>query len=353
MARQASDTAGEFKALKENILSGDYAPVYLFFGKEHYYIDQLCNLLIDNVVPEEQRDFGQIVLYGADVTAEQVVSAARQFPMMSQRQLVVVKEAQMMRKFEDIGVYFSGIMPTTVLVLCYKTPNDPTKSSKNVDKRTSFFKQAQKVGVVFESNQIPDYKMPRWIESYVSEKGLKIMPDASALLSEFAGVDMQKIALEIDKLVKLLPEGTKTITAGDIEKNVGMSRDYSVFELTKALSMKDSVKAFRIVKFFSESSKRYPLVVVLAALSSHFLRLLKYHALLQEETPRGEILSQLGVNPYFASEYDTAIRNYPARKVMKAISLLRQTDSKSKSGLRGEAGDGELLQELVSKILFL
>ena len=209
------------------------------------------------------------------------------------------------------------------------------------------------LGVVFESNQVPDYKMPGWIEKYAAQKGVGMSPDAAALLSEFAGVDMAKVALEIDKLLKLLPQGCKRISAQDIEANVGMSRDYSVFELTKALSLKDAQKAFRITQFFSSSPKRYPLVVTLAALTTHFIRLLRYHALLQSGTSRSEILAELGINPYFAGEYDTAIKNYSCPKVIKAISVLRNTDTKAKSNGRGEATDGELLQELVSKILFL
>lgn len=351
MAKQTVDTASEFKALKSSILSGDIKPFYLLFGKEHYYIDEICNLLIDNVIPAEEKDFGQIVCYGADVNAGQVVSLARQYPMMASRQLVVVKEAQMMRNVEEIGVYFEGLMPTTVLVICYKTNNDPTKSGRNIDKRTSFYKQAQKVGIVFESNQTADYKMPQAIERFVAEKGLSIDAPAAQLLAEYAGVDLQKIALSIDKLTKLLPEGTTHITVSDIETNVGMSRDYSVFELTKALSVKDTAKAFRIVHFFAESPKRYPFVMTMAAISSHFIKLLRFHALLQAGARRQEILSQLGINPYFADEYDKAVLNYPVKKVMKVIALLKQYDRNSKSNGRGDASDGDLLKEMVARIL--
>jgi len=351
MTKQTSDSAAEFRAIKGDILAGKIAPVYLLFGKEHYYLDELCKLLMDKVLPPEERDFGQIVFFGADTTAEKVVSAARQFPMMISRQLVVVKEAQMLQKIENIGVYFEGIMPSTVLVICYKTPNDPTKTSKNIDKRSSFYKQAVKCGVVFESNPVPDYKMGRAIENFIEEKGLKIAPDAAQMLAEFAGTDLQKIALEVDKLLKLLPDGASKISARDIEENVGMSRDYSVFELTKALSVKDSAKCFRIVHFFGESPKRFPLVMTLASLSGHFIKILRFHALLQAGTPRGEILSQLGINPYFASEYDTAIRNYPVKQTMRVIALLKEYDRKSKSNLRGDASDGDLLQELICKIL--
>lgn len=351
MAKQNSDSATEFKALKNDILAGRTAPVYLLFGKEHYYLDELCRLLMDTVLPPEERDFGQIVFFGADTTAEKVVSAARQFPMMVSRQMVVVKEAQMLPKIENIGVYFEGIMPSTVLVICYKTPNDPAKPGKNIDKRSSFYKQAVKCGVVFESNPAPDYKMGRVIESFVEEKGLRIAPDAAQMLAEFAGTDLSKIALEVDKLLKLLPEGAKTISARDIEENVGMSRDYSVFELTKALSVKDSAKCFRIVHFFARSPKRFPLVMTLASLSAHFIKILRFHALLQSGVSRSDTLQQLGINPYFASEYDAALRNYPVRQTMKVISILKEYDRKSKSNLRGDASDGDLLQELVCKIL--
>ena len=351
MAKTTTDTVQEYKALREEILGGDIKPFYLLFGKEHYYIDELCKLLMDKVVPPEERDFGQIVYFGADVTANQIVSTARQFPMMVARQLVVVKEAQMMKKVEDIGVYFEGIMPTTVLVVCYKTNNDPTKSGKSIDKRSTFYKQAKKFGVAFESNPIPDYRIARWIDSYVGELGMKIAPDAAALLAESAGTDLQKLALTIDKLRKLLPEERAHITITDIEENVGMSRDYSAFELTKALSMKDTLKAFRIVQFFADSPRRFPIQMTMAALSNHFIRLLRYHALLQEKIPRNEILAQLGINPYFGSEYDTAGRNYPVKKTMRIISLLKEYDQRSKSNTRGEATDGDLLKELTAKIL--
>ncbi len=351
MAKTTTDTVQQFKALREEILAGVIKPFYLLFGKEHYYLDELCRLLQERVVPAEQRDFGQLVYYGADVSASQVVSAARQFPMMVERQLVMVKEAQMMRKVEEIGVYFEGVQPTTVLVVCYKTNNDPTRTGRNIDKRSSFYKQAAKVGVVFESNPVPDYRVARWIDGYLAEEGLSIAPDAAALLAEYAGSDLQKIVLAVDKLRKVLPEGRTHITAPDIEDNVGMSRDYSAFELTKALSLKDAAKAFRIAAFFADSPKRFPIQMTMAALTSHFLRLLRFHALLQAGESRAEILSHLGINPYFAGEYDTAIRNYPIKKTMRVISLLKEYDQRSKSNTRGEATDGDLLKELTAKIL--
>ena len=348
MAKQATDTVQQFNAISKEILSGDIKPFYLLFGKEHYYIDKLCDLLMDKVLPPEEKDFGPLGYYGSDVSANQVSCrppVSDDFP-----QLVVVKEAQLMRKVEEIDVYFDGIQPTTVLVICYKTPNDPARSSRNIDKRTSFYKRAQKIGTVFESNQIPDYKIDRWIEEYARSQGLTIEPMAAKLMVEFAGADISKLVLELDKLIKLLPEGHRSITVATVEENVGVSRDFSVFELTKALSVRDMRKAFRIVRFFSESGNRYPIQMIMAALSSHFIRILRYHALLQEGVPRNAILSQLGIHPYFGSEYDTAIRHYPAKKTMKVIALLKDYDQKSKSNARGNATDGELLQERVLKI---
>ncbi len=351
MVKTVKDTAQEFKKIKAAIEAGDIAPVYLLHGKEHYYIDELCNLLMEKVIPPQERDFGQLVFYGADTPAVRVVEAARQFPMMISKQLVVVKEAQMMDRIENLTLYFDAIMPSTVLVICFKTVNDPTKSAKGLDKRTSFYKKACEVGVVFESEQVPDYRMPATIEAFVADRGLEISPDAAGLLAEYAGVNLQKIAVELDKLMKILPAGTKSLSIREIEANVGMSREYSVFELTRALSLKDSAKCFRIVHFYAQSPKRYPLVVTLSALSSHFIKLLNLAALIQSGMPQSQAMASMGINAFFSREYTTALRNYPMPRLMKVISLLREYDIISKSNGRGSAQDGDLLIETVSRIL--
>lgn len=355
MAKQTVDTAQEYKSLESKILQGDIEPVYLLFGTEHYYIDKICDLLMKAVIRPGEEAFGQLVFYGSDSSTNKIISAARQFPMMVSRQLVVVKEAQMISrergKIEDFDVYLNAIMPSTVLVICYKTSNDPTKPGKNIDKRTSFYKHAQSAGVVFESMQVADYKMPAAIEAFVSEKGLSIDPSAARLFAEYAGVDLQKIDSELTKLMKVLPEGSNRITVEDIEKNVGISRDYSEFELTRALAQKDAVKCFRIAHFFADSPKRYPIQKTLAVLSSYFIKILRMDAMASAGEPRSAILSALGINPYFSGEYDAAARNYPLKKAMRAVALIKDCDYKSKSNLRGEASDGDLLMELVSKLL--
>ena len=351
MAKQTIDNDSQFEAIRADIEAGIFAPVYLLFGKEHYYIDQVCNLLMQKVIPEHERDFGQIVVYGLDTNAQSIVSAARQYPMMASRQLIVVKEAQMMDKVEDIGSYFANIMPSTVLVICYKTPNNGS-STKNIDKRSKFYKEAGKVGVVMETAPIQDYKMAQWIERFVPTRGYSIEPAAAALMAEHCGTDIGKVALEIDKLGKILSSsGEKKITVKAVEENVGMSRDFSAFELTKALSFKDAAKAYKITTFFAQASKRFPIQLTMAALTSHFLRLMKYHAGVQDKMNSAALAQLIGVNPYFMREYETAARNYPVKKTMKVISLLREYDHRSKSNLRGNADDGELLKELVSMIL--
>lgn len=351
MARNTSDTVQQYASIEADILAGRFSPYYLIFGKEHFYIDRLCSLLMDKALPPEERDFGQLVFYGADADAAQVVSAARQYPMMVSRQVVVVKEAQMMRKIEQLADYYPNIMPSTILIVCYKTPNE-AGSTKNIDKRTKFYKDASKVGVVFESDPVPEGRIPLWIEKYVSSKGMEITPDASMMMAEACGTDLSKIALEVDKLSRLFAQDTgKRITADIVEENVGISRDYSVFELTKALSAKDTATVYRIAVFFGQSPKRFPIQMTMGALSSHFIKLMRYHAAVADRAPRAEIASAVGINPYFLGEYETAARNYPLKKCMKVIATLREYDYRSKSNARGSADDGELLLELVSRIL--
>ena len=351
MARNTPDTVQQFAAIEADILAGRFSPYYLLFGKEHFYIDRLCSLLMDKALPPEERDFGQLVFYGADADPAQVVSAARQYPMMVSCQVVVVKEAQMMKKIELLADYYPNIVPTTILIVAYKTPNDNT-STKNIDKRTKFFKDASKVGVVFESNPVPEGRIPLWIEQYVSSKGMSITPDASMMLAEACGTDLSKIALEVDKLSRLLGDAEqKRISADTVEENVGISRDYSVFELTKALSSKDVTTCYKIAVFFGQSPKRFPIQMVMGALSSHFIKILRYHAAVADHASRQEIASAIGINPYFIGDYEAAARNYPLKKCMKVIAVLREYDYRSKSNARGSADDGELMLELISRIL--
>ena len=323
---------------------GEFKPVYLLMGDEPYYVDMVCDAIIEHCLDESEKDFNQTICYGADVDADAVITAARRYPMFAERQLVVVKEAQMMKSLEDMAVYCQKPLESTVLVLAMH--------GASADKRKSLYKTVSKMGVVVDSQALRDYDMPRWISMFYQTRGMRISPDGAALLAEHAGTDLNKIAIETEKMLKNLPEGTVEVSAADIEKNVGISRQFSIFELTKELSMKNAPKALRIASYIGSSAK-FAMPMAVSALYTHFYRILKYGALLMKNPhpANDQKVKVLAVNPYFFSEYDTAVRNYPLKKCMAVIALLKEYDYKGKGGDVGEATAAELMVELTAKIL--
>lgn len=345
MAKSQVDVGAQCREIIEKAKAGEFSPVYLLMGDEPYYTDMVCNAVMEYSLDEFSRDFNETVCYGADVDADTVITAARRFPMMAERQLVVVKEAQAMRDLEQLAVYCENPLDSTVLVLLMR--------GSSADKRKALYKQCVKNGVVVESNALRDYEMASWISRYYSSRGLEIAPDAAALLAEYAGTDMSKIVVETDKLLKNLPEGAVSVSASDIEKNVGISREYSVFELTKELSGRNGPKALDVAVHLGQSV-RFAMPMAVSALYTHFVRILKYGALKERNRypDKTEIAAALqGVNPYFWREYDVAVANYPVRKAIEVVSLLCDYDYKSKGGDAGEATPGDLLVELTNKIL--
>ena len=324
--------------------AGNFKPVYLLMGDEPYYVDMVCDAVIENCLDESERDFNQTICYGADIDADIVITAARRYPMFADRQLVVIKEAQMMKSLEELALYCAKPLDSTVLVIAMH--------GARADKRKALYKNASKVGVVVDSTQLKDYEMPRWISMYYQTKGMTIAPDAAALLGEYAGTDLNKIAIETEKMLKNLPEGVREVSVSDIEKNVGISRQFSIFELTKELSMKNSPKALRTAAYIGSAAK-FAMPMAFSALYTHFYRILKYGALLkQNPRPASDQKARiLGVNPYFFAEYDAAVRNYPVKKCMAVIALLKEYDYKGKGGDVGEATPAELMVELTAKIL--
>ena len=347
MAKGTVNVAAQCSSLIAKIEAGEFSPIYLLMGDEPYYLDLVCNSVIEHSLDEFSRDFNETVCYGADVDAETVITSARRFPMMAERQLVVVKDAQAMKDLEHLAIYCENPLDSTILVLLMR--------GASADKRKSLYKQCLKNGVVVESNALRDYEMAPWITLYCSSRGIMIDPEAAALLAEYAGTDMSKIVVETDKLLKNLPEGTGKITSVDIEKNVGISREYSIFELTKELSYRNAPKALKVATRIGESP-RFAMPMAVSALYTHFLRILKYGALKEKNRypDRTDVAASLqGVNPYFWKEYDAAVSNYPVRKAMDAISLLCDYDFKGKGGDVGEASPGDLLVELVVKLISL
>lgn len=344
MAVKFTELESQCRQIINDVKNGNFVPVYLLMGTEPYYPDLVCDEIIKFALTDSERDFNQTVFYGLDTDAGTVASECRSYPMMAERRLVVVKEAQSMKTLEDLAAYASDPMESTVLVILMH--------GASADKRRALYKNIQKKGVVLVSDALRDYEMPQWITSFYKSRGLDIEPAAAALLAEYAGTDMSRIMLETEKMQKNLPEGTVRVNAADIEKNVGISRQFSIFELTKALSYMKAEKALKIAAYIGNGPK-FMLLLATAPLYTHFYRILKYEAALLKNPAmsKADRAKLLGVNPYFMEEYDVAARNYPIRRCMKVISLLEEYDFKGKGGGSGEASQGDLLMELVSKIL--
>lgn len=344
MAVKFTELESQCRQIINDVKNGNFVPVYLLMGTEPYYPDLVCDEIIKYALTDSERDFNQTVFYGLDTDAGTVASECRSYPMMAERRLVVLKEAQSMKTLEDLATYASDPMESTVLVILMH--------GASADKRRALYKNVQKKGVVLVSDALRDYEMPQWITSFYKSRGLDIEPTAAALLAEYAGTDMSRIMLETEKMQKNLPEGTVRVNAADIEKNVGISRQFSIFELTKALSYMKAEKALKIAAYIGNGPK-FMLLLATAPLYTHFYRILKYEAALLKNPAmsKADRAKLLGINPYFMEEYDVAARNYPIRRCMKVISILEEYDFKGKGGGSGEASQGDLLMELVSKIL--
>jgi len=310
-------------------------------GEEVYYIDKISDYIQDNVLSEEEKGFNQMVLYGRDVTIEDIVGHAKRFPMMADKQVVIVKEAQdLSRTIDKFVEYAKNPQPSTVLVFCYKY--------KSLDKRKTVYKTIKKTGVIFESKRLYDNQVPDWIRRTLSTKGYKITPKASQMLVEYLGTDLSKINNELEKLQIVLPQGTE-ISPLHIEKNIGISKDYNNFELLKAIGSRNSAKAFKIVNYFGDNPKDNPMVVTVSLLFNFFSRLLQLHGM-NDKSPRS-VTSALRVNPYFVSEYIDAASNFPMRKVSGIIAIIREFDLKSKGVNSNAVPQKDLLKELLVRIL--
>ena len=344
MAKGGVNIAQVCNDIISDVKRGVFAPVYLLMGDEPYYPELVCQAIVDNCLQDYEKDFNETICYGSDVTASQIVTSARRFPMMAERQLVVVKEAQQMKGIEDLAVYCAEPLDSTVLVLLMH--------KASADKRKSLYKTIQKTGIVVDSPAIRDYEIGNWISSYYAGRGLSIEPQAAALLGESAGTDLSVIVAETEKLLRNLPEGCTQVRVEDVEKNVGISRQYSVFELTRELSLKNSAKALKIATHIGTAAK-FAMPMAVSALYTHFYRILKYEAALQKN-PRmdqQERASILGVNPYFLREYDAAVRNYPVPSAMTVISMLCEFDYLGKGGDGATLAPDQMLIELTAKIL--
>jgi len=319
------------------------APVYLLHGEEPYFIDLISDAIEHTVLEESQKGFDQSVIYGKDTDFSTIISMAKRYPMMSDHQIIVVKEAQNLKwKDDDLLLkYLEQPTPTTVLVFAHKY--------SKFDKRKKSYKQIERVGIVLESAKLYEDKVAAWINEQLSSSGRKIHPQAAALMGEYLGTDLSKIANEIEKLQLNIP-ADKEITTIDIEQNIGISKDFNVFELNTALSKRNALKAFQIVDYFAANPKSNPMPVVIGSLGTYFTKILKYHYLPDKSSAIAA--KQLGVHPFFVKEYEYAARNFNRRKTFEIIHTIKEFDLKSKGMNVGPLTEsGDLLTELIFKIL--
>lgn len=333
----------EAKNILTDLKNKIYKPVYFLYGTESLYIDQITDFIEDKVLSESEKSFNQTVLYGRDIEASTVVEVCSRLPMMASHQVVIVKEAQELKGFEKLESYFKKPIQSTILVFAYK--------HKKVDKRKVIFKTIIKNPdfAILESNTIKEYEIVKWISNYVKTKKIKISPKGVVLLAEFLGTDLSKITHEIDKLLLLKGKGAD-ITEADIEKNIGISKEYNIFELNNSLGKKDSLQSFKIVNYFVSNPKNLFLPMALGMVYGFYTKLLltKFAGSI-DNNALGRIIK---IHPFIAKDYKVYAANYTVRDIKEIFDLLRVYDLKSKGmGASGATSQGDLLKEMVAKIL--
>jgi DNA polymerase-3 subunit delta len=330
-----------FEQIISDLKSEKYAPIYFLTGDEPYYIDIVTNYISANILSEAEKSFNYSVFYGKDSDVPSIINAAKRFPMMAKYQVIIVKEAQLLQKFDMFIHYVEKPLDSTILVINYK--------HKKLDKRTKVYTALKKKAVILDSQKLYEDKIPGWITQYLKEKKISISAEGSAILTEFLGSDLNKIVNELSKLIITLPQGENKITPSHIERNIGISKDYNNFELQKALGQKNVLKVNQIIDHFAKNLNSNPFVLTVTNLYFYFSKLLMYHFLADKSSQN--VASHLKINPYFVRDYQTAAKKYNTKKVVDIISYLREYDLKSKGVNNVSTTHGELLKELMFKIL--
>ena len=330
-----------FNDILASIKKKSFAPIYLLQGEEGYFIDVLCDEIEKTALEEHEKDFNQTIIYGKDTSVEEIVSIAKKYPMMAERQVVIVKEAQNLSKSIDkLLSYVENPLNTTVLVLCYKY--------QTIKGTTKLYKALVKQGVVFTSDKVKDYHLPNWIEKRAKEMGIAIQTKESILLSDFLGNDLSKVVHELEKL-KILLKPNEVVSLEFIEKNIGISKEYNLFELSNALSNKDYNKLSRISHFAANNSKSFPLVMLISYLYGYYSKIMKLH-FSKNKTNDAELAKELKLHPFILKEYKIAAKNYPPKTISRIISELKTYDLKLKGVGTATIDEGELVKELLFKI---
>lgn len=326
-----------------DLKAGNYQPVYLLMGEEPYYIDLITDYIMEHALEPDERDFNQNVLYGVDTNCSQIVDMAKGYPMMAERQVLVVKEAQNIRSWEPMEHYLEKPMPTTVLVICYK--------NGKVDRRQKWVQRAEKVGVVLESKKKKDYELPSFIDAYLRSKGAAADQKSKQMIADHVGADLSRLVSELDKVLISLPENDRRITPDIVEREIGVSKDFNIFELKNAIIARDIFKANQIVKYFDNNPKAGSLYAVLPNLFSFFQNLMIAYYTPGNRT-ENEVAKFLDLkNTWSVRDYMTGMKNYTGTKTLQIIYKIREIDAKSKGLDNPNTGPGELMKELIYFIL--
>jgi len=329
-----------FDKIIESIKKKEFSPVYFLHGEESFFIDAIVDEIQDNVLTAQEREFNQMVFYGKDASAQNIINSAKQYPMMAQKRVIILREAQQMKNLKDLLPYIENPVDSTVLVIAYK--------GKKLDTRTSFGKKVKNNALVFESKKLYENQIGRWIKTYAKSKGMNLTDDACSLMTVLLGTELSKIDNELEKL-KIAVGSEKKIELNDVKDNIGLNREYNVYELNNALGAKDVAKAFRIIDIFGANTSQYPLIYILITLYGFFTKVL----IVSENIRKSDVeLSQLAkFSRFFARDYRLAARNYSRAKLIDVIGILKEYDLKSKGvGVRSP-NQIELMKEMVLKIL--
>jgi len=339
----------KFDDIMRALRAGEYANIYIMCGEEPYYIDRVCDFVAENALDEMAREFDQQIVYGRDLQGADiapVIGAARGFAMMGGRKVVIVREAQAIKKWDALGAYLDNMMPQTVLVICY---------NGKPDKRQGVWKKAEGHPQVvwLQSDKLRDYEVEKWITGYISDFSrqhpeVKVDPRVAPILADHLGTDLSAIVGALQKLIDGRPEGVNTIDVALVERNIGISKDYNIMELQAALIRGDVVKANQIAQYFA-GSKDHPMIREMAPLFTFFSNLLMYHYMPVKS--KDVVAKELGINPYFVKDYEMAARRYPAGKVFLIMGYLRDTDARLKGVNNPSAKDGDLWKELLYRIM--
>lgn len=331
----------DHKAVIKEIKSGKFEKIYFLHGEEPYFIDAITDAIIEHALEDHERDFNQSIIYGKEADPMQLVAEAKGYPMMAERRLVVLKEGQEMKGMEALLPYFESPSDQTILVINYKY--------KKYDTRKKEIKACANNGLVFKSDKIPEYKLNDWINGYVQQEGYSITSKASMLLAEFLGNDLSRIVNELEKLEILVEKGT-TINDVHIEENIGISKDYNVFELVNAVANHDITRANKIIDYFDHNPKATSIIIIISNLFNHFIKLMKIHFL--DNKSREAVASAIGVPPFIAGQLLTSAKLFPPKKIASNITVLHEYDLKSKGVNNSTFTEGELMKELIYRIMY-